>query len=182
MTHTSPLRSSTMHRSHRHPCHRPRSFFSGWRQKCTVLRSSTPLIVMLSQSASWSESPIFEAVRNYCRSDALTETIITHQADINVKCKTLSLGVFHERSPLHLAIDDFLEPEVIEALVKFGADARSKMTEIKDGSISIFDCSQRLEYVRTACSHPSSRETENLAHLDWCGRTFSQEWCQFFLI
>jgi hypothetical protein len=137
---------------------------------------------MLSQSASWSETPIFEAIRNYCQFDALSQRIIAHQAVINVKCKTLSLGVFHERSALHLAIDDFLEPDIISVLIKFGADARAKMTQIKDGSISLFDCSQRLEYIRATCCHPSTREAQKSANLDWCGRTFSQEWCQLFLI
>jgi hypothetical protein len=131
---------------------------------------------MLSQSA-WNETPIFEAVRNFnSQSIALTEKIKSHLADINVKCKTLSLGVFHERSALHLAIDEFLEPEVISVLIKFGADPRSTMTQVKDGCTSSFDCLQRLECIRAACNHPSSGESERLAHLDWCGRTFSHEW------
>jgi hypothetical protein len=131
---------------------------------------------MLSQSA-WNETPIFEAVRNYnSQAIALTEKIKSHQADINIKCKTLSLGVFHERSALHLAIDEFLEPEVISVLIRFGADSRSKMTQVKDGCTSSFDCLQRLECIRAACNHPSSGNCERLAHLDWCGRTFSHEW------
>jgi hypothetical protein len=132
---------------------------------------------MLSQSESWGETPIFEGVRNFCQADGLIAKIISHQADINVKCKTLSLGVFYERSPLHLAIDEFLQPEVITVLIKFGAQSCSRMTMIKDDTLSCFDCLQRLEYIRAACNHPSTGEAEKLAHLNWCGRTFSQEWC-----
>ena len=136
---------------------------------------------MHSQSALWSETPIFEAVRNYnSQASSLMETIVSHQADIHVKCKTMSLGVIHERSALHLAIDEFLEPEVISVLLRFGADSRSTMSQNKDGCVSSYDCSQRLDYHRAACNDPSSGEKERLAHLDWCGRTFTQEWYFFW--
>jgi hypothetical protein len=135
---------------------------------------------MVSESESWSETPIFEGVRNYRHADALFEKVMVHQAVINVKCKTMSFGMFHERSPLHLAIDEFLPPDIISFLVSLGAQTHSIMTEIKDGSISCFDCSQRLEYIRAACNHPLTGEAEKLAHLHWCGRSFSQEWCITF--
>jgi hypothetical protein len=138
--------------------------------------------MMDCQNASWSETPIFEAVRNYnCQVESFIKTIGSNQADINVKCKTLSQGIFLERSALHLALDEFLGPEVLDVLIKYGADPRSVMTQVKNGSISNFDCSQRLESIRAMCNDASSGETEKLAHLDWCGRTFTQEWCVMVL-
>jgi hypothetical protein len=135
---------------------------------------------MLSQSASWGENPIFEGVRNFDSQapENLLKNIMSYQAEINNTCKTLSNGVFHERSALHLAIDEFLEPDIIQVLINHGADCHSIMTQIEDSSISTFDCFQRLEHIRATCIHPSSGETEKLAHLNWCGRTFTNEWCQ----
>jgi hypothetical protein len=92
------------------------------------------------------------------------------------------LGVFTERSALHLAIDEFMEAEIIRILIKFGANSRSTMTEIKDGVSSYFDCWQRLESIRSVCSDPLAGEAAKLANLEWCGRTFTQEWwsiCEF---
>jgi hypothetical protein len=133
---------------------------------------------MVSQSASWNENYIFEGVRNFDSQAPhnLLEKITSHQAEINDTCKTLSMGVFHERSALHLAIDEFLDADVISVLINFGADCHSIMTEIEDNSVSTFDCFQRLEHIRATCNHPSSGESEKLAHLNWCGRTFTNEW------
>ena len=138
----------------------------------TVSHSHAPVM----QSA-WNETPIFEAVRNYNpQANAVIETIMSNQAIINAKCKTLSLGVFRERSALHLAIDEFLDPEVINGLIRYGADSRCTMSEVKDGSVLSFNCFQRLEHIRAACNHPSSGDNERASHLEWCGRTFTQEW------
>jgi hypothetical protein len=131
---------------------------------------------MVSQCASWNENFIFEAVRNFDTQAHLLEKITSNQAEINDTCKTLSMGVFHERSALHLAIDEFLDADVIGLLIKFGADCHSIMTQIEDNSVSTFDCFQRLEHIRATCNHPSSGESEKLAHLNWCGRTFTNEW------
>ncbi len=130
---------------------------------------------MLNQS-SWPETRIFEAVRNYNSSQSLIEAITLHQADINIRCKTLSNGVLHERNPLHLAIDEFMDAEVMRILIKFGSNCRSTMTEIKDGNCSSFDCRQRLESIRSSCNDPLTGEAAKMVHLEWCGRTFSHEW------